>query len=104
MRIGSEAELVEILLSGGEDFDSLSERDRLRAHFMLLGVLNNYEALYHHYQRGDVDSDLWESRVVRLRAFLRMPGVQTWWNCTRNSFRRSFQELVDEVVIGGDSR
>ncbi len=98
VQIGVEAEVAEVLLSGSLDFDSLNPKDRMRFHFMLLGILNNYEGLHHHYQRGNVDSDLWDSREARLRGMLQGPGLLGWWSSNRSLFRESFQQLVDEVA------
>ena len=101
-QLGLDTEAAGIYLAGAQDYEALSEKDRLRFHAMLLATFNNFETLFYHHQRRNVDPELWSSRVVRLRWMVRAPGVAAWWSRTRPLFGESFQQFVDGIAAEQD--
>lgn len=93
----TDAEAAALFRRGAAELQRLSpeERASLRARFV--ASMNYYEMLYYARQHGQVDDDLWESRVGRMRrnVSLSPPFWQEW----KGEFGRAFQVFVDEHVM-----
>ena len=79
------------------DPDRVSESDWrvLRNHWS--AVINYFEALFYSWERGEVDEDLWESRVYRMVRFIG-PHQERFWAPMKGAWGVRFQGFVDALL------
>ena len=96
--IASDLEGTELFLRARRDFDSLSDAEKVLAGARFSARVNYYETLFYAWLRGDVDDDLWESRIVRMKSIIGSGGERLWrdWKV---SFGKKFQDFVDKEVL-----
>ncbi len=79
------------------DWETLDPTERRLIGLRLAAVVNYYETLFYAHERGDVEEDLWDSRVERMRRTFALfaPG----WADYRDTFGARFVEFIDSEVL-----
>ena len=88
---------MELMLRGSADLDSLSVVDRSLYILRFTAGVNYYETLFYAKERGEVDDDLWESRLHRMRGTFAL--FLPLWSMQKETFGRRFVEFIDAEVI-----
>ena len=89
-----EMELAAKVTTGWEE---LSMMDRQLIGVRLSAVVNYYETLYYAHERGDVEDDLWASRIERMRRTFVL--FAPMWPEYRGTFGGRFGAFVDREVL-----
>ncbi len=90
-------EEIEMASRAASDWESLAAPDRRLFGLRLSAVVNYYETLYYAHERGDVEEDLWASRIERMRRTFALFGPA--WPDYRDTFGGRFVEFVDREVL-----
>ncbi len=90
-------EEVELAARIPTSWDELSATDRRLIGFRLAAVVNYYETLFYAHERGDVEEDLWMSRVERMRRTFAI--FAPMWPHYKTTFGGRFGEFVDAEVL-----
>jgi len=88
---------------GRFDFDQLTEDERPQFRLLIGQLFNIYETMLLQYQRGTLDQEYWDARLVGFRHLLSQPGLRTHWLRSREEGITparvpAFQELMDSLV------
>ena len=90
-------ESIELMLQGARDSESLSEVDRALYVLKLTAAGNYYETLFYARERGEVDDDLWASRLRRMQGTFAL--FLPLWSTQKDAFGQRFVAFVDTEVI-----
>jgi hypothetical protein len=96
--IYADEELSNIFLAAVQDYESLETTNRLRASCLFNDVLRNVEQQYLHSRTSHADDEHLESLSVSIQEFIELPGVQTWWKLSKESFAKDFRNYMNDVV------
>ena len=88
---------LELMLRGATDIDGLSDVDRVLLLMRVVTLLNYYERLFYARERREVDDDLWESRVQRMRGMFGL--FLPLWETQKTLFGRRFREFIDAEIV-----
>jgi hypothetical protein len=96
--------LAEIYLQGVQDYESLPNADRLRVALIFQKTIRLMEQQHIHIQKSGVDDSYFISANLGFEEFLTFPGVQTWWETSKQHFEESLRARVDGLVVEGRKR
>ena len=88
---------------GRLDPAQLTDEERSQFRLLVGQLFNIYETMLLQYQRGTLDQEYWDARLVGLRHLLSQPGLRTHWLRSREEGITparvpAFQELMDSLV------
>jgi hypothetical protein len=88
---------------GRKDPAQLTEDERSDFRFLVAHVLNIFETMFLQYQRGTLDKQYWNARLVGFRHQMSQPGMRAYWVRVRKEGITparvpGFQELMDSLV------
>jgi len=89
---------MEVLSQAADGLDHLSDEDRRRWYLLTRAGLNYFETLFYARERGEVSSEIWESRVLRMRQFASR-GLRDGWDQHRQFFGASFVNFFESQVL-----
>ena len=95
LAVASDPDLSSIWIRA-ERGDELSEQERDRLVYLRIYFLAGSEALYYQYSRGNIDAEVWQAQLSRIRATLANPGFRRW--CVeerRFTLTVAFESLLD---------
>ena len=95
--MNTDREMMELILRGATDFESLSEVDRSLLTVRSNAALNYFETLFYARARGEVDDDLWASRVRRMRGTFSI--FLPTWSRQKVAFGDRFVAFVETEVF-----
>ena len=82
-------------VQGGELSEEEEDRFRLLLNYALIGT----EAVYYQQLRGNVDPEIWQGQLARLRTMFILRRFRTWWHHeTRPPLTESFEGFVNEEL------
>ncbi len=90
-------EEIELAVKAAASFEEMSQLDRQLLGIRLSSVVNYYETLFYAHERGDVEDDLWSSRVVRMRRTFAL--LAPLWPHYRPTFGGRFIAFVDAEIL-----
>ncbi len=96
--MASDLEATELFIRARTDYDSLSNAEKVLAGTRFAARVNYYETLFYARLRGDVDDDLWESRLARMKSIIGSGGEQLWEG-RKIFFGKRFRAFVDDELI-----
>jgi len=99
----SEPERVALLFQGMADYNSMSEEEQFRTINYFVGFMNYYENMFYARERGDLDNELWQSRVFRMRRFFGLASPSAW-KAVRLQFGRRFREFIETEIFATADR
>lgn len=84
---------------GVQDYDSMPDMERMRISAFFQQLARHMEQQFLHTTKGTVDPAFFKS-VDRVHLeFLCFPGVQQWWEGSKEFFDKEFQDHVRMVLI-----
>ena len=88
-------------MRANQDWERLSSNDVLRLRALVQAAMNYFETLYYADRRGEVQAEVWESRIARMRAS-REIGFEEVWESLAPFYGASFRAFdAREVLAGG---
>ena len=88
---------IEMASRAVTEWQNLPLTERRLIGVRLAAVVNYYETLFYAHERGDVEEDLWASRVERMRRTFALFGPG--WPDYRDTFGGRFVDFVDREVL-----
>jgi hypothetical protein len=76
------------------DWDSLEDRERVRALQLMFSFLKMFENMYLHYLDGLVEEEMWTSNKEILLAYATQPGCQKHLSQRMPVFHPEYQKLL----------
>jgi hypothetical protein len=97
--LSRDRELIEIVIKGNADFDSLDEVERTRFDFAFISFFRRAENVVVQTEYGTLSADTWTGFRETLKSSLRAPGLFEWWSHRRQRFHPSFQKFMREQIL-----
>ncbi len=101
--LGRNADLTELVLRCGEEFDSMTRVEKARSRFQFMAFMRIYENAYLQHELGILKDADWQAIVGGLRNVLDRPDIPTIWAlvCGRSSaeFRAFVDTLISDLAI-----
>lgn len=91
-------EISGLYLSACQDFEGLSNDERIKATFLFQRFARVYEQQWIHIEKGHVDPAFFESIEKTFFEWLTFPGVQQWWGRNKGFFESNFETRVEGLV------
>ena len=99
--VGGRDEFLGLLARAADGLDSLHEDDRRRFYLVSRAALNYFETLFYARSRGEVEDEIWDSRILRMRQF-NSRGLEETWIDHRPFYGASFVAFFESQVLGVD--
>ena len=96
--VAEDAGLCSIYMRGINDYDELPEIDRIRLSMNLHSTFRIYEQAFLHVTRTNVDESYFTSSEKTKFELLSFPGVQRWWERSKNLFESEFVAHIEKVI------
>ena len=90
-------ELAKIFTKAKDDFEHLSEAERLQFISMVQGLFRVWEDAFHQHEEHRYPDGIWEAMVVQYSGYLSLTGVQHVWEIRKMAYSRKFREFVDST-------
>ncbi len=90
-----DAGLADIFSRAKDDFQSLTEPERLRFIAMVQAVFRVWEDAFYQYDLGRLDPGIWNAMLVQFSGYLSLPGVLRVWEIRKQAYNQRFREFVD---------
>jgi hypothetical protein len=95
--IQEDKEFAPIYLKAIENYDSLPDEQRIRVSILILRGFRVYEQIHLHTQTT-VDPDFVKSIDLSYFEWLTFPGIQRWWEVSKDIFEPNFRNHIDTLV------
>ena len=89
-------DLGRIVLHADEDFDRLTEIERIRFDAYAERVFNNFENVFYSYRNSMIEQDLWESWESSYLRDISRASMRRYWEEERPLHLRDFMDFVDQ--------
>jgi len=76
-------DVADIFLRGSNDFQSLSNTERLRFTAAMGQLFRLFQAAHIQWQKSALDDDLWSGLLVAMGDTMQSSGAKEWWPGTR---------------------
>ena len=93
-----DSEICEIFLRAADDYEALANTERFRMALLFQRLMRLLEQEQLHISKGHIEPEIFESMNRARFEFLTFPGVQTWWNLSKDLFGSEFQAHVDDII------
>ena len=90
-------EEMELAAAAATNWSEMAPMDRRLVGVRLSAIVNYYETLFYAHERGDVEEDLWASRVERMRRTFAL--FAPMWPEYRGTFGGRFCAFIDAEVL-----
>jgi len=90
--------LMDIYRKGQTDYDALEDVERLQLSFWLVEMFRIMEQVHLHRTTSSAERLFVSSLQRAIEEFLEPPGIQRWWERSRNMFDPTFCGYVDETI------
>ena len=94
----SEPDQIGLLSWMNPGYEALPDADKIRAGLRFLAFVNYYETVFYARERGEVDDDLWESRVARMKWTFTDLNPELWQQ-RKAGFGKRFRDFVETEII-----
>ena len=96
--VAGDAELGSIWMRAQQG-DELTEQERQRLWYLRTYFLIGSESLYHQYSRGNIDSEVWQAQLTRVRRSLAQAEFRHWWREAQTfTLTESFEALLEAEI------
>jgi hypothetical protein len=85
-----------IVLHADQDYDELTEVERIRFDAYAERVFNNFESVFYSYRNSMIEEDLWESWESSYLADISRASMRRYWNEERPQHLRDFMDFIDQ--------
>ncbi|MGR8948529.1 MAG: hypothetical protein ACU84Q_10805 [Gammaproteobacteria bacterium] len=97
--VQEDKEFAGVYLRAVQDYDSIQAEDRIRVALFFQRGFRILEQQHLHTRRGNVDPVYFESMNLAFFEWLTFPGVQKWWELSRDLFEAEFRKFVDAQIM-----
>lgn len=91
-------EFAEFVTNGGSNPSSQSPADALRWNTFLRTVFRQFDNVYHQFQAGALEVDVWPGYEEIMITWLRYPGCFRWFEENSHFFSASLQNLYGTKI------
>ena len=78
--------------------EPLNSGDQILMATGLTPIFTYWENNHFQYEMGLLSEEQWESSQNAMKAVLRRPDVQLWWQTERAEVRKTFADVVDDLL------
>ena len=89
-------DLGRIVLHADEDYDELTDIERIRFDAYAERVFNNFESVFYSYRNSMIEEDLWESWESSYLTDISRASMRRYWQEERPQHLRDFMDFVNE--------
>ena len=97
----NDREFVCIYIRAGNDFQSLSQSDKIRFSILMQPVFRTFEQLHYSDLNGTIDVNVYSGFERQFAAMMQLPGNQQYWAVRRDWFGQTFQEYTENIIAEG---
>jgi hypothetical protein len=97
----NDREFVCIYIRAGNDFQSLSQSDKIRFSILMQPVFRTFEQLHYSDLNGTIDVNVYSGFERQFAAMMQLPGNQQYWAARRDWFGQTFQQYTDRIIADG---
>lgn len=94
------SDLAELLKRGGQEFEALSDTEKIQFIAMIQGPFRLWEEAYLQYEDDRLSKQLWNGIHAQMRDFFSMKGTQKVWELRAHTYSEDFQAYVDRIEQG----
>jgi len=94
----NDREFVCIFIRAGNDFDSLSQSDKVRFSILMQPVFRTFEQLHYSSLKGTIDTNVYSGFQRQFRSMMQLPGNRQYWAARRDWFGDEFQKYMDGII------
>lgn len=87
--------VARIVLRADEDYDNLTEQERIRFDAYGERVFSNFESVFYSYRNSMIEEDLWESWESSYLADISRESMRRYWQDERPQHLGDFTEFID---------
>ncbi len=99
----NDEDFVCIYIRASNDFDSLSQGDKIRYSIQMQPIFRTFEQLHYSSLHETIDPNVHSGFERQFAAIMQLPGNQQYWAVRRDWFGNTFQEYADKVVARSHS-
>jgi len=96
-------EFVCIYIQGSSNFNSLSQKDKIRYSIQMQPIFRTFEQLHYSALQGTIDANIHSGFQRQFASIMQLRGNQQFWAARRDWFGNIFQEYTDQVISNGQS-
>ena len=89
-------DLGRIVLHADEDYDELTDIERIRFDAYAERVFNNFESVFYSYRNSMIEEDLWESWESSYLTDISRASMRRYWQEERPQHLRDFMDFVEQ--------
>ena len=82
------------------DYDGLSEAEKLQFISMVQGLLRVWEEAFYQFTEARLDERVWNAWVAQYRDWISSSGFQRVWAIRKHTYSPDFQAFVDNIEHG----
>lgn len=97
-RLTEDTDFPGIYLKGASDYDALTREEQFRFSIFVSILAKTAEQQYLHVKRGNLDPIFFQSSEYLNAEWLRLPGVQRWWQNNKNVLSREFSIHMEGLM------
>ena len=87
-----------IYIKGSNDFDSLSQSEKIRYSIQMQPIFRTFEQLHYSALHGTIDANVHSGFARQFAAIMQLPGNQQYWAARRHWFGDTFQAHAEIVM------
>ena len=91
-------EFSSIYFKATQNYDDLPTDERFRVAIYIQETLRMFEQHFVHVGQQKVDPSFVESINLSFEEWLTFPGIQRWWDLSKDMFEPQFREHVDKMI------
>ena len=91
-------ELALLFDRGTEDPQSLSEAERARFFYLMIGFVRICQNSHHQFEQGLMGEDIWSGYRESMLRYMEQPGSRQWWEGNAARFSPSFRAFLDSEL------
>ena len=97
MLLGSDPEAARVFQVGLEDFASLTEAEQRQFLNLLRACFVSYQHVYHQYENGLLDDEMWEQFLRASTHLLAIPHIAVWWEDRKSAYTPQFVQSLERA-------
>jgi hypothetical protein len=95
-----QAEMADIWVKGIDDFDQMTESERLRFVVYLTTALRSFEDAYYQWRQGRLETDIWKGLLAPLVDVKSTVSFGRFWEIRKHHFRPEFVLYIEALESG----
>lgn len=89
--------LADLFARAKDDFEILSETERLQFISMIQGIFRVWEDAFHQYKEKRLPEHVWKAMVIQFSGYLSLSGVQKVWSLRKKAYSEDFRLFVNST-------